>query len=241
MPLPVSKRPALTTRVIRKLWRLLIDRPYRNLMWLYLLRPKGAFQPFNDTKANRYPRIFGFVQSQLGADSEVKILSYGCATGEEVFSLRNYFPRAVIKGIDINPANIAVCRRRLQKTRDTAISFETASSTNAEAGDSYNAIFAMAVLRHGSLGEPGVTRCDHLIRFEDFARTVEDFKRCLRPGGLLIVRFSNFRLCDTPAAADFETILRVPLPAATQKTPIFGPDNQLMAGIDYPDTGFRKK
>jgi hypothetical protein len=31
----------------------------------------------------------------------------------------------------------------------------------------YDAIFAMAMLRHGSLDLPGVTRCDHLLRFYD--------------------------------------------------------------------------
>ena len=125
-PLPSTKRPAFVIRVMRRLWRLAVDPPYRNLTLLHLLRPKGAFQPFNDTKANRYPKIFGFVQARLGAESNVRILSYGCSTGEEVFSIRGYFPRAGIKGIDINAANIAVCRRRLKQTGDAAITFEIA-------------------------------------------------------------------------------------------------------------------
>ena len=98
----------------------------------------------------------------------------------------------------------------------------------------------MAVLRHGSLGLPGVTRCDHLIRFEDFARAIEDFRRCLKPGGLLVIRHSNFRLCDTAVGTEFETILRVKIPAAA-KTPIFGPDNQLLPGVEDTDTVFRKR
>jgi hypothetical protein len=57
----------------------------------------------------------------------------------------------------------------------------------------------------------------------------------------LIIRHSNFRLCDTPIAGDFETIMSVPLGAATQKTPLFGADNQLLRGVEYPDTVFRKK
>jgi hypothetical protein len=84
-PLPEPKRPAFAVRAMRKLWRLAVDRPYRNLMWLYLFRPQGAFQPFNDTRADRYPRIFSFVQSEFGADSAIRILSFGCSTGEEVF------------------------------------------------------------------------------------------------------------------------------------------------------------
>jgi SAM-dependent methyltransferase len=239
-PSPGTKRPAFAVHATRSLWRLVFDRSYRNLMWLRLLPPTGMFQPFNDTSADRYPKIFGFVQSTLGATSKIRILSYGCSTGEEVFSLRSYFPRAVIKGIDINAANIAVCRRRLKEKPDAAMSFESASSIEAEPAAVYDAIFAMAVLRHGNLGLPGVTRCDHLIRFDEFVRAAEDFKRCLKSGGLLVIRHSNFRLCDTPAGSAFETILRVKSAETTKKTPIFGPDNLLMAGVEYPDTVFRK-
>jgi SAM-dependent methyltransferase len=239
-PSPGTKRPAFAVRAARSLWRLVFDRSYRNLMWLRLLPPTAAFQPFNDTRADRYPKIFRFVQSALGTSSKIRILSYGCSTGEEAFSLRNYFPHAVIKGIDINAANIAVCRRRLKEKPDAAISFEFASSMEAEPAAAYDAIFAMAVLRHGSLGLPGVTRCDHLIRFDEFARAVEDFSRCLKPCGLLVIRHSNFRLCDAPAGTAFETVLRVENAETTKKTPIFGSDNLLMAGVEYPDTVFRK-
>jgi SAM-dependent methyltransferase len=209
-------------------------------MWLRLLPPTGVFQPFNDTSVDRYPKIFRFVQSTLGATSKIRILSYGCSTGEEVFSLRSYFLYAVIKGIDINAENIAACRRRLKDKPDAAMSFEFASSIEAEPAAVYDAIFAMAVLRHGSLGLPGVTRCDHLIRFDEFARAVDDFKRCLKPGGLLVIRHSNFRLCDAPAGTAFETILRVKNAETTKKTPIFGPDNLLMAGVEYTDAVFRR-
>jgi hypothetical protein len=124
---------------------------------------------------------------------------------------------------------------------DAALAFETASSTRAEPAASYDAIFGMAVLRHGDLALPGVTRCDHFIRFADFAAALDDFKRCLKPGGLLVIRHSNFRLCDTPSAAAFDKILSLKIPDTPKKTPLFGPDNQLMKGVEYPDTVFRKK
>lgn len=236
-----KKRPVFVVRVMRELWRLAVDRPYRHTTWLRVMGRKGSFQPFADTQENRYPKIFNFVQSALGADSACRILSFGCSTGEEVFSLRHYFPHAAIKGVDISPGNVAICRHRLKQMLDPAISFELADSTRAEPSAAYDAIFCMAVLRHGGLGLPGVTRCDHLIRFEDFADAIADFRRCLKPSGLLIIRHSNFRLCDAPAAADFETILSIPSSSGGRRPPIFGPDNRWMPGVDYPDTVFRKQ
>lgn len=236
-----KNRPPARLGLLRDLWQAALNPPFRHIMWLRLRRPRGVFQPFNDTKADRYPAIFRAVQTELGANSPLKVLSFGCSTGEEVFSLRRYFPHAAIKGIDVNAANIAVGRRRLKTTGDEGLSFETARSTQREPTAFYDAIFAMAVLRHGSLGNPGVTRCDHLLHFADFAATVVDFSRCLKPGGLLVIRHSNFRLCDAPAGAAFETVLSLKVPERAEKTPLFGPDNRLIPGAEYPDTVFRKK
>ena len=237
---PLSRLATLPLRVAGRLWRLATDPAYRHVRRLNRRPLAQAFQPFNTTRADRYPRIFACVQQMLGADSPAQILSFGCSTGEEVFSLRRYFPRAKIKGIDINPGNIAVCRKGLARAGDPGLAFEVAASSAGEPTQAYDAIFCMAVLRHGGLGAPGVTHCDHLLRFADFAAAIADFHRCLKPGALLVVRHSNFRLCDTPAAADFETALSLPY-ADEVKVPIFGPDNRLMEGVSYPDTVFRKR
>lgn len=234
-----ERKPARPIRALRMLWRLARDPAYRHMMRLYWRPRRDAFQPFNDTRPDRYPVIFKFVQEKLGAGNAVRLLSFGCATGEEVFSLRRYFPNATIKGLDINPGNIAAARRTLRASPGSTLSFECKSSMAGEIAESYDAIFCMAVLRHGSLGRPGVTRCDHLLRFDEFAATISDFHRCLKPGGLLIVRHSNFRVCDTPVAGQFETILSAPV-RGTKQTPIFGRDDRLMPGADYPDTVFRK-
>lgn len=200
----------------------------------------GRFQPATDTHPDRYPRIFRWVQETLGEERQANLLSFGCSTGEEVFTLRDYFPNAQIKGVDINRPAIAEARRRLAERGDAGIGFEVASSLTGEADASYDAIFCMAVLRDGRLNRPGVTRCDPLLRFEDFAGVIAEFARCLKPGGLLSVRYSNFRLCDAPAGAAFETVLSLPLPGRGA-LPIFGPDNRLIAGAEYLDAVFRKR
>jgi 2-polyprenyl-3-methyl-5-hydroxy-6-metoxy-1,4-benzoquinol methylase len=234
-----SMRSPRPLRAARFAWRLLRDPSYRHMMRLFWWPKRGAFQPFNDTRADRYPAIFQFVQAELGPKRPLAILSFGCATGEEVFSLRRYFPHARIKGIDINRGNIAVARARLAAEPDVGLSFAVAASTTGEPAAYYDAIFCMAVLRHGSLGEPGIVCCDHLLRFDEIAHAFAGLHRCLKPGGLLVVRHSNFRLRDMPIGACFETLLSVPI-GGERKTPIFGPDNRLMPGVEDPDTVFRK-
>lgn len=239
-PLKRASKAPFPIRALRSLKRALIDPPYRYVLWMHLLHPRASFQPYNQTSRDRYPFIFRFVQTQLGAHGKARILSFGCSTGEEVFSLRGYFPSAFIKGLDINPGNIAICQARLKEKADAGLLFAVADSTAAEQGDFYDAIFCMAVLRHGALSQPGVTRCDHLLPFAKFAQATEDFRRCLKPGGLLVIRYSNFRLCDAPAGQFFETVLSVPIHNSTA-TPLFKPDNQIMCGATYPDVVFRKR
>jgi SAM-dependent methyltransferase len=231
-------RPSLPVRALRALWRLAADGPHRGVVWLKLRRPPGAFQPVNTTFENRYPRVFAHARFRLGREFAGRILSFGCSTGEEAFWLRRYFPGAVIKGLDINPGNIALARARLARMADDGISFEIAGSTRDEPTGSYDAIFCMAVFRHEALAD-GSQRCDHLLRFDDFAATVADLARCLRPGGLLAIRHSNFRFRDAPVSADFEPVLTAPL--IPGRTPLFGPDNRLLDPVAEEDAVFLKK
>jgi len=234
MEVPAPRPVAL--RALGALKRVLTDRAARyEYLMRYGLLP-GGFQPFRCTGDNRYPRIFAFVQSELGEDCAGRILSFGCSTGEEVFTLRRYFPRAAIKGIDINANNIAICRRRAPPD-DAGLAFDKASSTVREPDGAYDAIFCMAVLRHGGL-KGDRPYCTPLLDFADFARAIADAHRCLRPGGLLAVRHSNFRVCDAPAAAGFEAVFSG---AVDAPGPLYGPDNALLPETLYRDCVFRKR
>jgi len=77
------------------------------------------------------------------------------------------------------------------------------------------------------------------MSFDRFAAAIADLDRCLKPGGLLVLRYSNFRFLDAPSAAGYELLFspRVPLSALS---PIYDPDNQLIAGETNPNAVFRK-
>jgi SAM-dependent methyltransferase len=235
-----DRRAPLPFRAVRWLGRMIAKPQFRyNQLMQRGLVPSG-FQPNSSTWEDRYPRIFDFVQSLVQPGAPVRILSFGCSTGEEVFTLRRRFPAATVRGLDINPANIRACRRRQRRYADRAVSFARASSTRREPPSSYDMIFCMAVLRDSRLTERRADDCRPLLNFDDFASAIGDFHRRLKPGGLLVIRHSNFRLCDTPYSDQFEVLLSLPVPPQAY-SPIFGSDNRLMPGVTSPDTVFRKR
>lgn len=209
----------------------------RHSALLRMWRTEGLFQPFGDTGDDRYPVIFRAVLDRLGDGPDRRLLSFGCATGEEVFTLRTYFPQACIRGLDISGPRIAVCRTRLRRSGDARLSFIRAGSAAAEETGSCDAVFAMAVFRHGDLGSRP-PRCDHRIRFADFDREIGELARCLKPDGLLAIRHAHFRFADTAAAAGFESILDGP---RHRDNHFYGPDNCLAPQSVQEGVLFRKR
>jgi SAM-dependent methyltransferase len=229
-------------RYARAAFRFVTNAGYRSRLMLRWRKPRNLFQVNNCTRANRYPVLFRCTREMLGDGPDLRLLSFGCATGEEVFTLREYFPNATIKGIDINPHNISVCRQRLAENPDPRIGFELADSVSREPVAAYDAIFCLAVFRHGDLAHGRFVRCDNLIRFADFCGMVEDIARRLKPGGLLLIMHANFRFRDTPTADEFELACRINLSRpGGPVTPIFDSENRRTNEVNCGEVMFRKK
>jgi len=214
-----------------------VARRGRNAIWdvgnsLYrrVRRPvPGEFQPYYYTLPDRYPWLFEFAAKRLGSRPDQRILSFGCSRGEEVFSLRKYFPSAALKGIDINARNIARCLARARAENPANLSFEIAATTEGEATGAYDAIFCLAVLVNGDLTTSGAERSDPLFHFDRFDRMIGDFARCLKPGGLLLLHTTNFRFCDTAVAGDFDVVYEADLKHLALDV-LFDRNNKLMSG-----------
>jgi SAM-dependent methyltransferase len=189
---------------------------------------------------DRYPHLFELAAREIGDGLETRILSFGCSTGEEVFALRRFFPSAQICGIDINRHNIAICKRKLARHPDPAISFRTSGSAAEEEAGAYDAIFCMAVFRHGALADKVRERCDKFIRFEAFDNATADLANALKVGGLLFIEYSNFRFRDTESYAEFDVVGPVRLEPPGDRCPIYDRDNRLMLGLAYREVAFRK-
>lgn len=201
-----------------------------------LRRPMtGRFHPYSYTRPDRYPWLFSFAAGALADSKGLKLLSFGCSRGDEVASLRRYFPLAQIKGLDIGTRNIAACRRLELKN----VEFGVASNTEAEPSDEYDAVFCLCVLCHGDLRQNKTPplNCASLIEFDAFERVVNGLSRCLRRGGLLFLYGSNFRFADTSVASNFQVVLNTSVPDGA---PLYDRHNRLLTGSRYLEVGFRK-
>jgi SAM-dependent methyltransferase len=206
-----------------------------------LRRPvDGRFQPYPHTLPDRYPWLFDFAADALEGVPAPRLLSFGCSRGDEVFSLRQRFPHAVIKGVDIAPRNIAACLERSRHLKDDRLIFEVGANVCKEASSHYDAIFCLAVLCHGDLTVSQAARSEPLLHFDDFERTVIDLARCLKAGGVLFLHTTNFRFCDTALAGGFDVVLEA-RPDQLAPDVLFDREGRLMPGARYLPVGFRKR
>ena len=202
--------------------------------------PGQLLQPSMVTEPDRYPEFFGFVAGQLADVAAPRILSFGCSSGEEVFSLRARIPSAEIVGLDINPRALAACEQRLASgPPDQGIRFACKGSAAGEPDASFDAIFCMAVLRHGELQASRPQQCDALLAFATAERTVSELARCLKPGGLLAIWNCHFRFVDMAAAAQFD-VAYSSAEGAWANQPLYGRDNSLLPRALYCEAIFRK-
>ncbi len=200
----------------------------------------GRFQAYSHTLPDRYPWLFEFARANIADSAGIRLLSFGCSRGDEVFSLRKYFQAAAIKGIDIERRNISRCEARARTEDAAGLSFAVEADTRREPDACYDAIFCLAVLCLGDLTVSGARRSDPHLYFDDFERMVTDFSRCLRPGGILFLLTTNFRFCDTAVSRDFDTVLWADL---SQLAPdvLFDRNNRLLSGERYRPAAFRKR
>ena len=203
-----------------------------------LRRPvPGRFQPYVYTLPDRYPWLFSFAATALSNVPAPRLLSFGCSTGDEVASLRRYFPDANIRGLDIAPEAVATSRARFKG--DDRVSVAIASSTAGEPEQVYDAVFCLAVLCHGDLTVRRARRSDPLLSFGSFETAVADLARCVRPGGYLFIHTANFRFSDTATAPLFETVLEA-RPEQIAADLLYDRNNRLIEGGRYYPVGFRK-
>ena len=175
----------------------------------------AVIQLRNDTAYNRYPWIFRAVttdltKNSLVAPSEMRVLSFGCSKGDEVFALADkYLPGAKILGVDVAADKLQMAR--LANNAPDRISFELSTPEVLKSWMPFDAIFAMSVLCAwpGSKGKDDIT---DVFSFAEFESVIELLDRNLAVNGLLAIYNANYRFRDTRFWANYE-LLPVPMMA----------------------------
>lgn len=174
----------------------------RSFLPLRLLNPERLHQAGGDTAMDRFPAIFAACRRYLGDGPDLNLLSFGCSTGEEVLTLRRYFPSATLTGAEINRRSLAICR---SLPSDDRIHFVSSELEHLRARGPYHAIFALAVLqRHAvRVARDRPVSLKGVYPFERFDAQITDFSSLLRPSGLLVIHAKMYPLSEASAAADF--------------------------------------
>ncbi|WP_127532895.1 class I SAM-dependent methyltransferase [Paenibacillus kobensis] len=178
---------------------------YRSIVRLLLFSSRKVHQTSSFTSMDRYPVIFSASRDYFQDKQELNILSYGCSTGEEVLTLRQYFPNARIIGTDINKHSLAQCRRL---PVDGRMDFIYSSPDEIRKHGPFDAIFCMAVLqrRPHRVAANKTASLAAIYPFERFEETVAMLDSLMNPNGLLIIHFTQYSLMDTKVASGYDIL-----------------------------------
>lgn len=196
-----------------------------------------SHQISNFTLYNRYPKLFTFAKNYFvdRKQKDIRILCYGCSTGEECFSLNEYFENASIIGVDNNKK---VLSKANKNNRFPNIKFLNSTTENMEKNAPFDIVFAMAVFCRwpSSVYYKDIS---HLYPFRRFNDSIDELDKLLSNNGLLILNNSNFLFSDTSVYSNYE-VLQTPEGVEADVVPKFSKINKYLGLIAKTDVVFRK-
>lgn len=164
---------------------------YSRLRRLNGLEKDALLQSAPTTQRNRHPDIFNELKHRF-KDKPIRILSFGCSTGEECKSLSEYMPLAHIVGVDVNKQSIA---KAIGAYKSEKVSFYHSQSDALGRLGEFDLILAVSVLCRYPESDL-VNDSAALFPFKLFNKTLEHLDQILKPNGLFFIRSSNYRLMD---------------------------------------------
>lgn len=181
------------------------DKEFRTIFYMKLFKSKRLQQTTPLTYMNRYPIIFSACADYFKEKEDIKILSYGCSTGEEVLTLRKYFPKATIVGAEINKHSLETCRKL---PVDDKITFIYSTPSEIQKHGNFDIVFCMAVLQRTphQITEQGITSLKKIYPFEKFEHQIIELDEYVKPGGLLVVHFTQYSFIDTVVSPKYKAL-----------------------------------
>lgn len=190
--------------LIRNVKRLLTDGNARAIFYMKLFEQERTHQTTSATCINRYPDIFTGCLTYFGENEKIRILSFGCATGEEVVTLHHYFPQAEIVGAEINKHSLKVCR---SIPVGENIHFINSRPDEIQKYAPFDVIFCMAVFQRtpGVIAQNEITDIKKIYPFEKFENQIHELDGYLNRNGLLVIHMSQYDFMDTDIASRYKT------------------------------------
>lgn len=197
-------------RLINPLYRLsifaghfLVSKDYRNNYFTVLKYRRHYHQRSSFTSYNRYPDLFSICKNYFSHEERVNILSFGCSTGEEVFTLNSYLPKAKITGVDINKFCL---KKAVKKNNNPNISFVHSLSDDYLTCKNFSAIFCLAVLQHPE-NRDSSTKIAEKFTFSQFEKQLIELDSKLKAGGIFFIDYCDFNFLDTIIAKKYEPLM----------------------------------
>lgn len=141
------------------------------------------------TDTNRYPLLFGniYLLRKLYFGNNIKVLSFGCSTGEEMLSLSDYFDTDYIYGCDINTDAIKTAEQRVSFSPNLHVFYS--NDANLEKYGPYDIIFANSVL---CINTTKSTQLKENFSFHQFENIITKLARLLTPNGLIAIYNTSY-------------------------------------------------
>jgi 2-polyprenyl-3-methyl-5-hydroxy-6-metoxy-1,4-benzoquinol methylase len=201
---------------------------------MYRHKYRNEYHQFsNFTKYNRYPDLFKMVQSHFEYQKNVKLLSFGCATGEEAQTLAQYLPQAHIIGTDINEW----CLKEAKRKYPTQL-FLHSLSNGFEQEQGFDAIFCLAVFQNPQ-NRHDPNRTTSAYTFSQFEKQLTELDKKLKPNGLLFIDHADFSFIETALMPRYQ-IANFLNNQIVRQRPIFNAKNQKIADTNMSFRIFRK-
>ncbi len=200
-PSAVLRSLSLVLQLLATLRQPIRQRRLRSELLTRLRFGQSHFQGATHTQPNRYPILFEQCRTLLTPIPQPRILSFGCSTGEEVFTLANLIPNAHLLGTDINPW----CLRQAQaQNQNPQIQFLHPTSPAFQQAPPFDAIFALAVFQRTENSQ--ASTLTQGFRFADFEQALTLLDHRLNPGGILFIDQADFRFTDTHIATRYQPL-----------------------------------
>jgi tRNA1(Val) A37 N6-methylase TrmN6 len=216
---------AHSVRALGYVRRFLFNPRIRSENLTRVLHRDAHLQGATYSEPDRYPELFAACATYLKQIPGPTILSFGCATGEEAFSLAQLLPNATIIAVDINRWCLTQARKANHYSR---IHFLHTSSPEFATLANLDAIFAMAVFQRSQNRTHTAPLAHRGFPFAAFDQQIARLDAKLKPGGLFFIDHADFRFEDTAAAAHY-TPLECEGSRFVHDRPLFGPHNRLIA------------